>query len=100
MAKIPRQRTGSGGWPDRRRAVSYKGGGDKKDGCWPAVMLVIVAVGGVAAVRWPYARLSGLVVLSPPAVAAANQTGLRGGRACALRFWRGYGVPWSLWREG
>ncbi len=43
MSKIPKQRTGSGGWPDRRRVPAPSGG---KKGC--AVTAVAVA-GGVGA---------------------------------------------------
>ena len=44
VTKIPRQRTGSGGWPDRRRAVTY-GKGNKSKGC----LLFLVASGSVIA---------------------------------------------------
>lgn len=52
MAKIPKQRTGSGGWPDRRRAVTYSGkkgrkssggGGGGKKSC-PLTLLMLLAL--------------------------------------------------------
>lgn len=45
MAKnpIPRQRTGSGGWPDRRRAVSYSKKSGKSKGCALVLLAAISA---------------------------------------------------------
>ena len=52
MVKIPRQRTGSGGWPDRRRAVTYtvKGKGKKTGGICGIVALAMAA--GISAVLY------------------------------------------------
>lgn len=45
MPKIPKQRTGSGGWPDRRRVPAPK----KDKGC---LMVVVPVLGFIAAVLW------------------------------------------------
>ncbi|HET8684143.1 MAG TPA: hypothetical protein VFM54_20055 [Micromonosporaceae bacterium] len=55
-ARVPRQRTGSGGWPDRRRAGNSHtpGGGKKGGGCvvvllaLGATQLVSSAIGGAS----------------------------------------------------
>lgn len=54
MAKIPRQRTGSGGWPDRRRAVSYskKSGGGKGGSGKGCAVLALAFASTVAALTY------------------------------------------------